>query len=129
MEGTWKLYGTVTLYITDITKMTPKVNTLTPYEWLAALPIFEIVFKDRNENTLFTAFQAKIESNRPLITIPVNALLKNLIEYQRYDMYSNVILPSPNDINITEDDIRFYKYNLYLERISGCEEIDDSALE
>lgn len=119
LEGTWKLYGTVTLYITDISKMTPTDNTLTEREWIYSLPIFEIKIDS------LSVFQAKIESNRPLMTIPVNALLTDFA-YSNYGMYSSIILPSPSDINITVDDIRLYSYNLYLERISGYDYIDDS---
>ena len=120
LEGTWKLYGTVTLYITDISKMTPTDNSLTDREWIYSLPIFEIKI-----NSL-SVFQAKIESNRPLMTIPVNALLTDFA-YSNYGIYSGIILPSPSDINITVDDIRLYSYNLYLERISGYDYIDDST--
>lgn len=134
LNGTWKLYGTVTLYISDITKMTPKVDTLTPEEWLAALPIFEIIFRYDpiggggaywNEETVF---QGIIESNRPLITIPVSALFK-WGSGDPYEIYFKIILNNPNNINITRDDFDLYSFNLYLERISGCEPIRTGPIE
>jgi hypothetical protein len=127
LGGTWKLYGTVTLYISDITKMTPKVDTLTPEEWLAALPIFKIIFSYNHIGGGSswideTVFQGIIESNRPLITIPVSALLKWTHD-DPYIMYFKIILNNPDNINITRDDFYLYSFNLYLERISGCEPI------
>ena len=132
LEGTWKLYGTVTLYITDITLMTPTVNTLTEAEWVDALPIFEITFEDNNlgeeeENRFISVSQEKIESNRPLLTIPINAL--TTLTNSSYNLQSNIILPSWYDINIRPHDIRLYKYDLYLERISGYKNIEVGPVE
>lgn len=129
LEGTWKLYGTVTLYISDITKMTPKVNTLTEVEWIDALPVFEIQYQDiylgvGEEADSVTVSEEKIESNRPFITIPINALLTNLLNSQ-YNISSLIVLPSFSDINITKNDISLYKYNLYLERISGYKNVNE----
>lgn len=133
LSGTWKLYGTVTLYISDITKMTPKVDTLTPEEWLAALPIFKIIFSSNHMGgggswIDETVFQGIIESNRPLITIPVSALLK-WTHGDPYIMYFKIILNNPDNINITRDDFYLYSFNLYLERISGCEPIHTNPIE
>lgn len=132
LEGTWKLYGTVTLYIEDITKMTPKVNNLTENEWINALPIFFITFEDINlgeeeENRFINVSQEKIETNRPLLTIPINALIT--LPNSSYNISSSLRLPEPNDINIRPDEIHTYKYNLYLERISGYKTIENEPLE
>lgn len=62
-----------------------------------------------------SVFQQIIKTNNPLITIPVNVLIK-----EGYDIYmmSNIILPEPDNINITVNDIYLYNYNLYLERLN-----------
>ena len=129
LEGTWKLYGTVTLYISDITKMTPTVNTLTKAEWVAALPVFEIridFMQLREDITDILVFQEKIESNRPLITIPINAIITISSDEsdELYKIYTDIDLPSRSNIKIDYDDIRLYKYNLYLERINNREIVE-----
>ena len=127
LEGTWKLYGTVTLYIPDISKMTPTDNVRNDNEWINALPILEIVFK-RNSDTFTRIISTeKIEANRPLMTIHIDEIVPDLRGIYRID--SNIDLPSPNDINITEDDICTYRYNLYLERISGYQYIYPESIE
>lgn len=114
LDGMYKLYGTVTLYISDITKLTPKVNNLEPEDWLDSLPIFEISFEDGRYHSR-SCCQQIIEANNSLITIPVNVLIRE--GYEVY-MQSNIILNEPDNINITVNDIYLYNYNLYLERVN-----------
>lgn len=120
LEGAWKLYGTVTLYISDITKMTPAINNLTEEEWLSALPEFEITFTDSDDHTHYI-FNTKLESNRPLITIPVNGI--TTLPNSTYYIKTNLFIST--DINVTHDDIYLYEYRLYLERISGYKYINN----
>lgn len=98
--------------------MIPINNTLTEAEWVDALPTFEIAFEDRNlgpeADYYIVVFEAKIEANRPLITIPINAL--RTLSNSSYTLYAGVRTPS---IKIDYDEICLYKYDLYLERKSG----------
>lgn len=117
LSGVYKLYGTVTLYIEDITKMTPKVSTLTQGEWVDSLPRFEISLINSETSRVESVFEEIIEANRSLITIPVNALITGRGN-NTYEMMTNIILPEPDNINITVNDFMLLKYNLYLERIN-----------
>lgn len=117
LSGVYKLYGTVTLYIEDITKMTPKVSTLTQGEWVDSLPRFEISLINSETSRVESVFEEIIEANRSLITIPVNALITGRGN-NTYNLMTNIILPEPDNINITVNDFLLLKYNLYLEIIN-----------
>lgn len=116
LHGVYKLYGTVTLYISDITKMTPKVEGMTPVNWIGSLPFFEIkIKKDNPVNTTFVISEI-IDTNNSIVTIPINAIFEedNDDVYIQSEMWSG----NWNNINITKNDFYIYSYNLYLERIN-----------
>lgn len=105
--GTYLITGNVTLYVSDITKMVPEDDLITDVNWIASLPILNISVNNNN----IIGMQQKIETNRPLETIPINNAVE--ITNDTNQLIFTINIPYSNNISITVNDIYMYSINLY----------------
>lgn len=105
--GTYLITGNVTLYVSDITKMVPEDDLITDVNWIASLPILNISVNNNN----IIGMQQKIETNRPLETIPINNAVE--ITNDTNELIFTINIPNTNNISITVNDIYMYSINLY----------------
>ena len=106
-SGTYLITGNVTLYVSDITKMVPEDDLITDVNWIASLPILNISVNNNN----IIGMQQKIETNRPLETIPINNAVE--ITNDTNQLIFTINIPYSNNISITVNDIYMYSINLY----------------
>lgn len=110
-SGNYIVTGNISIYINDITLMTPKDEFISDVDWLKSLPILKIQIGSSD----IEISDIILETNRPLIVLPVCDYIE--LTGQQQDVKFTITIPDANNINVTTANIFMYKYKLTFKQV------------
>lgn len=110
-SGNYFVTGNISIYINDITLMTPKDEFISDVNWLKSLPILKIEIGA----SPIVISDIILETNRPLIVLPVCDYIE--LTGQQQNVKFTITIPNAEDINVTTANIFMYKYKLTFKQV------------
>ena len=110
-SGNYFVTGNISIYINDITLMTPKDEFISDVDWLRSLPILKIQIGSSD----IVISDIILETNRPLIVLPVCDYIE--LASNQQNVTFTITIPDANNINVTTENIFMYKYKLTFKQV------------
>lgn len=101
-SGNYLIVGNISIYIDDITLMTPTDEFISDVDWLSSLPRLQIKL---NNNVIIEKI---IETNRPLLVISLCDYIS--LSSSQSDLSFSIVIPNASNINVTTNNIFMYSY-------------------
>ena len=101
-SGNYLIVGNISIYINDITLMTPTDEFISDVDWLSSLPILQIKL---NNNVIIEKI---IETNRPLLVISLCDYIS--LSSSQSNLSFSIVIPNASNINVTTNNIYMYSY-------------------